>query len=301
VSPSDIQSFRLAVFLEDVDNICWQIRKKRHWGIDLVTIQLASVVIQLASVVDPQGRTELGRKALAQGRVPNVEQLDVHAAILQLIDEMRIFHLGCEQNYYPNEAERQIWDRISEKHRELQPIADLLEAFRPYWRTGLIIPLGSRGIHEDSSDFTRVQATWRDTNTEPFHECVRLLLFASPDEWVQRSEQLKYLANRMVADPALSLTEEEVDDLSWGLGGADSIFGPSAEDIRWSTTFIAIQRDLRTAPDSRARDLIDTRMAIAAAAQLLTPNQGVAATRRLTQVLEHNIPGRGDLSVDDDV
>lgn len=268
-----IQQFRIAAFIEDiVENVCWSILAENRW-------EIGSGTAQIAKLIDPRRRI----RSFWDDDF-SLHPTDSHASLMQtmilwLVDEMRILQLGSSQGFYPVDAYAQVLNHMQSLEEELSPVVALLREIEQFWRIGLFSPPRSRSFDEVYDDVVSLQANWRNTSTDEFHECVKLLVFADESEWARRIGQLGQLAQRMVEDPSLSLTAEEADDVAWGLQGASFVFDDTGDGIQWSTTFAVVQESAEANSIGRPRQLQTARESIADAAKWLTMDQSAAALR----------------------
>jgi len=112
--------------------------------------------------------------------------------------------------------------------------------------------------------------------------------------------QLVRLRERLEVNPALQLSPDEVDEMVWGLTGAEPLFRLRSFSrgqvvdfglaITWSMTSHAIGDDAR---ESRTSALQEIRAGLRSSAINITPDENVAATRQLMQSLRNQIGPQG--------
>ena len=60
-------------------------------------------------------------------------------------------------------------------------------------------------------------------------DTLAVLLFSTVEEWGDEIDPLRILANTLIEDPALHLSDSEVDSLSWALSGTDLLLDAEEE------------------------------------------------------------------------
>ncbi|KSU66879.1 hypothetical protein [Rhodococcus qingshengii] len=131
-------------------------------------------------------------------------------------------------------------------------------------------------------DFHTRFATILDTDSPEFREFIRLVLFASTDEWTFRIQQIHLLADEILRDPALALSSAEVDTLSWALSGADEarLYEDNGHHLDPASPIEASVRILTYT--SRFTDLVSARDRLADIAPIVTADENTAAQRAAT-------------------
>lgn len=289
---ADVQRFRVGAFL---DRVVRQLRPDSMDPPQIGTSKFdASVdlsVQQVGDVIDP-GRW-LPSRTMELGQAPKSSSLETlgrrsrSVDLLLFLDDMRLLQLGSASGYYPEDCVDEVLDDLRQRWPALQPVTSLAEDVSHYWERPL--PADHWGPNLDpSADIVRFEAEWRDVDSPSFRACVDLLLFATEDEWTRQSQHLAELAARIFENPALSLTPDEIERLSWGLAGADALSIPPVDgqdfafDIGWSTTRHSVQER----SGNRFEQLAQIRESIARVAVDLTVDENAGASRRLSRSIQ---------------
>ena len=291
MNTDEVRQFRSTAFQVDViDSFRAEFRNRTEWTI-------GGAFEKLIKVVDPKKQTSTAEVGDFVHGEYGFEDSALQVRMLALIDELRLVEFGYTEGYYPAAAYIDAIEYMMEsdamaQHSRLLPsIGYFLKELQPFWRHGILMSRTSTGLFEGEVNFNDTLFAWRDAANDEFFECARLLLFADSEEWRERSSRLAALATRMYADPSLSITSQEANDIEWGLNGAEPFFDHSVNDVRWSTTYATVEKTVTRNPDNRLVWLQQIRDRIAQSANFLTTDQSAAALRRLGNPVEDSRPG----------
>jgi hypothetical protein len=234
---------------------------------------------------------------------------------LLLFDEIGLLSAGAEGGYYALNSEHDILDVMRQEYSVLIPYIDVVDHLLELASIRNMFNVVLRPESSGGGNFMRIQADWFDAKTDGFKECVRLLLFEGDSAWQKKYGQLVELRGRLDANPALQLFSDEVDEIVWGLTGAQPLFrpqgfglhemshillghtgyiapGPKSFDfsggIEWSMTSRAIYKAAEH-PQSRTRALQEIRERLRSSAVNITLDENAAATRQLMQSLRNQV------------
>jgi hypothetical protein len=248
------------------------------------------------------------QKMADEYKVPFSSHFHAYAADLLLFyDTIRLVGNDEEFGYFGTGASAQILKQIREKFPELVLFLDAIEIEQS--NNGILLSADEKLFQRKaraSGGAGEILTEWSETLTPAFSNCVRLLLFEGAYTWDTELQKLRGLERELVNNPALQMSDMEVDDISWGLVGAEPFFPPGVTPpndvvglgayerrpaaIDWTVTYSLVEK-LRAEEGDRLSQLRDVRGAIAEAAKRLTTNEVAAATQRLVNLARGPVYG----------